>query len=118
FISGLVVAGWPLLVRAQPQTKPTIVWLDNRPGGILPETVEGFRRVLAEVGVSEGRDLTVEYHFSDDHYERLPALADDLVRRRPAAIIAIGGLRYWPPKRRRGTYQSSLRPPMTRSSLA
>jgi putative ABC transport system substrate-binding protein len=92
FIAGLVgAAGWPTLVRAQQQTKPAIGWLDNRPGGALPAAVEGFRRGLAEVGLSEGRDVMVEYHSADGRNERLPALAADLVRRRPAAIIAIGG---------------------------
>jgi putative ABC transport system substrate-binding protein len=90
FICGLGAAGWPLLVRAQPQTKPTIAWLDLRSGGPPRETVEGFRRGLAEFGFSEGRDVTVERHTADGHLERLPALAADLVRRRPAAIIAIG----------------------------
>ena len=93
FIAGLGSAtGWPLLVRAQQQTKPTIVWLDTRPGGPLPEFVEGVRRGLAEVGFSEGRDVMIEYLTADGHFERLPALAADLVRRRPAAMIAIGGL--------------------------
>jgi putative tryptophan/tyrosine transport system substrate-binding protein len=45
---------------------------------------------LAEVGFSEGRDLTVEYCTADGHFERLSALAADLVRRRPALIIARG----------------------------
>jgi hypothetical protein len=46
FIAGFGAssAAWPLLARAQQQTKPTIVWLDNRPGGALPEQVEGLRR--------------------------------------------------------------------------
>jgi putative ABC transport system substrate-binding protein len=90
FIVGLGAAGWPLLVRAQQQTKPVIVWLYNRPGGQPPEYVEGFRRGLAVVGFSEGRDVTVEYHTADGHSERLPGLAADLVRRSPAAIITIG----------------------------
>jgi putative tryptophan/tyrosine transport system substrate-binding protein len=89
FIAGLSgAAAWPLLVRAQQQTKPTIAWLDILP--TLPETVEGFLRGLAEVGFSVGRDVAVEYHFADGHIERLPALAADLVRRRPAAIFAGG----------------------------
>ena len=90
FILGLGAAAWPLLVSAQ-QTKPIIAWLDVRPGGPTSEVVEGFRRGLAEVGFSEGRDVTTEYYTADGHPERLPALAADLVRRRPAAIIAIGG---------------------------
>jgi putative tryptophan/tyrosine transport system substrate-binding protein len=88
FIAGLGgTAAWPLAVRAQQQTKPVIGWLELRPGGPQPEFVEGFRRGLVEVGISEGRDVTVEYHTADGHLERLSALAADLVRRRPAAII-------------------------------
>jgi putative ABC transport system substrate-binding protein len=88
FIAGLGAAGWPLLVRAQPQTKPIIGTLYISPAP-WPEYVEGFRRGLAEAGLSDGRDVTVEYHTADGHYDRLPALAADLVRRRPAAILAI-----------------------------
>src|SRR5215467_1474029 len=92
FIAGLGAASWPLLVRAQQHTKPTIGWLDVRPGGPLRETVEGFGRGLAEVGVSAGRDVTVEYYTADGNYERLSALAADLVRRSPAAIVASSGI--------------------------
>jgi putative tryptophan/tyrosine transport system substrate-binding protein len=89
FIAGLGgAAGWPLLVRAQERTTPTIGWLEVQSGGPRPEFVEGFRRGLAEIGFSEGRDVTVEYHLADGHFERLPALAADLVRRKPAAILA------------------------------
>jgi putative ABC transport system substrate-binding protein len=61
-------------------------------GHPLGVAAEGIRRGLAEVGFSEGRDVTVENHNADGHYDRLPALAADLVRRRPAAIIAISSL--------------------------
>jgi len=94
FIAGLGgAAGWPLLVRAQQQTKPTIGWLDVRSevGGPVREFFEGFRRGLVEVGFSEGHDVAIEYRTSDGHIERLPALAADLVRRRPAVIVAISG---------------------------
>jgi ABC-type uncharacterized transport system substrate-binding protein len=93
FIAGLgaVAVGWPLPVRAQQQTTAIIGWLTNTPGGPAPEFVEGFRQGLASVGLSEGRDVTVAYHNADDHAERLPAIAADLVRRRPAAIVAGGG---------------------------
>jgi putative ABC transport system substrate-binding protein len=87
FIVGLGVAGWPLLVMAQQRTKPVIGWLDLQPGGPQPELAEGFRLGLAEAGFSEGRDVTIEYHTTDGHFERLPALAADLVRRRPAVIV-------------------------------
>jgi putative tryptophan/tyrosine transport system substrate-binding protein len=92
FIAGLGgAAAWPLAAQAQQQSKPTIAWLDVQPGGPLPEYVEGFRRGLAEVGLSVGRDVTIENYLADGHPERLSALASDLVRRRPAAIVALQG---------------------------
>src|SRR6516162_1717202 len=93
FIAGLggTVAAWPFAALAQQQTKPTVIWFEVRPGLPPPETVEAFRRGLAQVGFSEGRDVTIEYHTADGHAERLPALASDLVRRRPTAIFASGG---------------------------
>jgi hypothetical protein len=84
FIAGLGAAGWPLLVRAQQQTKPIIGSLLYRPGGWPLEAVEAFRWGLAEADFSEGRDVTVEYYLADGHPGRLPALVADVVRRRPA----------------------------------
>jgi putative ABC transport system substrate-binding protein len=92
FIAGLggTMAAWPLKALAQQQTKPTVIWFDVRPGLPPPEWVEAFRRGLAQVGFSEGRDVTVEYLTTDGHNERLPALAAELVNRRPTAIYAVG----------------------------
>jgi putative tryptophan/tyrosine transport system substrate-binding protein len=56
-----------------------------------PGPVEAFRRGLAEVGFSEDRDVTVEYHNAEGHNEQLSARAADLVRRRPVAIFAGNG---------------------------
>jgi putative tryptophan/tyrosine transport system substrate-binding protein len=86
FIAGLTgtMAASPLTALAQQQTKPTVIWLDVRPG----QSFEAFRRGLAEAGFSEGRDVTIEYHNTDGHAERLPALAAEVVSRRPAAIFA------------------------------
>jgi putative tryptophan/tyrosine transport system substrate-binding protein len=89
FIAGLGgAAAWPLVALAQRPAVPVIGWLDARPGGPLREEFDGFRQGLAEVGFSVGRDVTVEYYLADGHLERLSALAADLVRRRPAAIVA------------------------------
>jgi putative ABC transport system substrate-binding protein len=87
FITG-AMAAWPLPALAQQQTKPTVIWFDLRPLP-PPEAVEAFRRGLAQVGFSEGRDVTVEYLTADGHAERLPALAAEVVNRRPAAIFAV-----------------------------
>jgi putative ABC transport system substrate-binding protein len=79
-------AAWPLAARAQ-QTKATIGWLD-RPGGLPRDVFEGFRRGLAETGLLEGRDVTMEYHTTDGHAERLPRLVADLVLQKVAVIFA------------------------------
>jgi putative ABC transport system substrate-binding protein len=83
------MAAWPLTALAQQQTKPTVIWFGLRPP--LPENVEAVRRGLAEVGFSEGRDVTIVYLNADGHAERLPGLAADVVNRRPAAIFASTG---------------------------
>ena len=89
FIAGLGgTAAWPLAAKAQQQTKPTIGWLDYRPGLPPRDYIEAFRRGLAEIGFLEGRDVTVEYHTTDGHSERLSPLLADLVLRRVAVILA------------------------------
>ena len=84
-------AAWPLAANAQQQTKPTVGWLHQRPGRPPREYIEAFRRGLAEIGILEGRDVTVEYHTTEGHSERLSALAADLVRRKVAVIHAVTG---------------------------
>jgi putative ABC transport system substrate-binding protein len=89
FIAGLgSAAAWPLTALAQQQTKPTVIWFEVRLAP--PEWVEAFRRGLAQLGFSEGRDVTVEYHTAEGYAERLPALAAEVVKRRPTAIYAVG----------------------------
>jgi putative ABC transport system substrate-binding protein len=94
FIAGLgsTMAAWPLGALAQQQTKPTLIWFGLGPGSAPPEAVEAFRRGLAQVGFSEGRDVTIEYHTADGHPERMPALAANVVSRRPTAIFAPTGV--------------------------
>jgi putative ABC transport system substrate-binding protein len=85
------MVAWPLAALAQQQTKPTVIWFDVRPGLAPPENVEAFRRGLAQVGFSEGRDVAVDYLTADGHAERLSVLAAEVVSRRPTAIFALGG---------------------------
>src|SRR6516164_5557663 len=90
FIAGLGgAAAWPLTAAGQ-QQKPIIGRLNTQQLGVRAEGVanDAFRRGLAEISFLEGRDVTVEYHTAEGHLEQLPSLADDLVRRRVAVILA------------------------------
>src|SRR5215472_2425751 len=89
-ISG-AAAAWPLAARAQQPTMPVIGFLGSSSlqsmgGGVLLD----FKRGLAATGYVEDRNVAIEYRFADDHYERLPALAAELVQRRVAVLAAPG----------------------------
>jgi putative tryptophan/tyrosine transport system substrate-binding protein len=87
FIAGLGgVAVWPVVARAQQPALPVIGLLSSTP--FEPLRFAAFRRGLAETGHVEGQNVAFEYRTAENHYDRLPALADDLVRRRVAAIFA------------------------------
>ena len=83
-------AAWPLAARGQQSTTPVIGFLGAVPPSNVPKWVDGFRQGLAETGYDEGRNVAVEYRWSDSDYDRLPALAADLIERRVAVIVAAG----------------------------
>jgi putative ABC transport system substrate-binding protein len=88
---GGAAAAWPLAARAQQPAMPVIGLLDTGTAdGRLPQ-LTALRDGLRDAGYVEGRNLTIENRFAENHYERLPALAADLVRRRVAVIVAGGG---------------------------
>jgi putative ABC transport system substrate-binding protein len=92
FIAGLgSAAAWPVMARAQRSALPVIGWLGSESREGEDFRVMPFKRGLREAGYVEGQNVAIEYRWADGQYNRLSALADDLVRRRVNAIAA-GGL--------------------------
>jgi putative ABC transport system substrate-binding protein len=82
---------WPLVARAQQSAVPVVGYLSSRSPGESAAVVAAFRQGLGEAGFTVGQNVAIEYRWAEGHYDRLPALAAELVNLKVAAILAAGG---------------------------
>src|SRR5712671_4770748 len=85
-------SAWPLAARAQPTAMPVVGWLGSGAPTPWAGLVAAFHQGLSQAGYVEGRNVTVEYRWSEGQSDRLLGLAAELVRRPVAVIVAIGGI--------------------------
>jgi putative tryptophan/tyrosine transport system substrate-binding protein len=84
-------AAWPLAAQAQRAALPLIGYLSSRSPGNSADIIAAFRRGLNEIGFVDGQNVIVESRFADGEFDRLPALAAELIARNVNVFVATGG---------------------------
>ena len=86
-VLGGAVAAWPLTALAQ-QTMPVIRVFQQRQSSAQTNNVAAFRQGLKETGFAEGENVVIEFHWGENQFDRLPALASEVIASQPAVIVS------------------------------
>jgi putative ABC transport system substrate-binding protein len=89
---GLLLVAKVRRARGQQPTKPVIGFLNSASLDTYSHLLGAFRQGLKDTGYVEGENVAIEYRWAENQFDRLPALAGELVRRQVAAIAATGGI--------------------------
>jgi putative tryptophan/tyrosine transport system substrate-binding protein len=89
---GSAAAVWPLAAWAQQSTLPVVGFLSSRSADDSTRAAADFREGLAEAGYVEGGNVAIEFCWAEGHFDRLPALAAELVGRPVAVLAAVAGI--------------------------
>src|SRR5215472_337187 len=85
------VAAFPMTVHAQQGSAASIGFLGSGSATGYEDMVAAFRRGLGQAGFGDSANVTIDERWAEGHYERLPALAAEFVRRKVSVIVAVGG---------------------------
>jgi putative ABC transport system substrate-binding protein len=88
---GGTTASWPLVARAQQSAMPVVGFMSSASAASWVHFVAAFHDGLKATGFIEGQNVAIDFRWADGHYDKLPMIAAELVRRKVAVIVAAGG---------------------------